>query len=54
MRETTLLGIQSDYIFKRLFGIEKNKKLPISLISLILKGNLGLSLEEADETNGKI
>ena len=40
MGETTLLDIQSDYIFKRVFGIEKNKKLLISLINSILKGNL--------------
>ncbi len=39
MSETTLLDIQSDYIFKRVFGIEKNKKLLISLINSILKGN---------------
>ena len=39
MGETTLLDIQSDYIFKRVFGIEKNKKLLISLINSILKGN---------------
>jgi len=29
MNETTLLDIQFDYIFERLFGIEKNKKLQI-------------------------
>lgn len=34
-----LLDIQSDYIFKRVFGVEKNKKLLISLINSILKGN---------------
>lgn len=39
MSETTLLDIQSDYIFKRVFGIEKNKELLISLINSILKGN---------------
>ncbi len=39
MSETTLLDIQSDYIFKRVFGVEKNKKLLISLINSILKGN---------------
>lgn len=39
MGETTLLDIQSDYIFKLLFGAEKNKKLLISLINSILKGN---------------
>ena len=39
MSKTTLLDIQSDYIFKRVFGIEKNKELLISLINSILKGN---------------
>lgn len=39
MSETTLLDIQSDYIFKLVFGAEKNKKLLISLINSILKGN---------------
>ena len=39
MSETTLLDIQSDYVFKRVFGIEKNKELLISLINSILKGN---------------
>lgn len=39
MSETTLLDIQSDYIFKRVFGIEKNKELLISLINSILRGN---------------
>ena len=39
MSETTLLDIQSDYIFKRVFGVEKNKKLLISLINSILKCN---------------
>ena len=39
MRETTLLDIQSDYIFKRVFGAEKNKELLISLINSILQGN---------------
>ena len=39
MSETNLLDIQSDYIFKRVFGIEKNKELLISLINSILKGN---------------
>lgn len=39
MSETTLLDIQSDFIFKRVFGIEKNKRLLISLINSILKGN---------------
>ena len=39
MNETTLLDIQSDYIFKRVFGVEKNKKLLISLINSILRGN---------------
>ena len=39
MSETTLLDIQSDYIFKRVFGVEKNKKLLISLINSILRGN---------------
>ena len=39
MSELTLLDIQSDYVFKRVFGIEKNKELLISLINSILKGN---------------
>ncbi len=39
MSETNLLDIQSDYIFKQVFGVEKNKNLLISLINLILKGN---------------
>ncbi len=39
MSETTLLDIQSDYIFKLVFGAEKNKKLLISLVNSILKGN---------------
>ena len=39
MSEVTLLDIQSDYIFKRVFGAEKNKKLLISLINSILQGN---------------
>jgi len=39
MSETRLLDIQSDYIFKRVFGAEKNKKLLISLINSILQGN---------------
>lgn len=39
MSETNLLDIQSDYIFKQVFGVEKNKQLLISLINSILKGN---------------
>ncbi len=39
MSETTLLDIQSDYIFKLVFGAEKNKNLLISLVNSILKGN---------------
>lgn len=39
MSETNLLDIQSDYIFKQVFGVEKNKNLLISLINSILKGN---------------
>ncbi|MBO6056335.1 MAG: hypothetical protein J6P84_05145 [Alphaproteobacteria bacterium] len=54
MSKTTLLDIQFDYIFERLFGIEKNKKLPISLISSIFEGNQGLSLEEVNEIKRKI
>lgn len=39
MSETNLLDIQSDFIFKGVFGIEKNKRLLISMINSILKGN---------------
>ena len=39
MSEITLLDIQSDYVFKRVFGTEKNKKLLISLLNAILKGD---------------
>ena len=28
MSETTLLDIQSDYIFKRVFGVEKKQEAP--------------------------
>ena len=28
MSETTLLDIQSDYIFKRVFGVERKQKAP--------------------------
>ena len=33
-----LLDIKSDYIFKQVFGIEKNKDLLISLLNAILQG----------------
>lgn len=39
MSETKLLDIKSDYIFKLVFGAEKNKKVLISLLNAILKGN---------------
>lgn len=39
MSEIKLLDIKSDYIFKQVFGAEKNKDLLISLINSILKGN---------------
>ena len=39
MSERTLLDIKSDYIFKLIFGEEKNKNLLISLLNSILKGN---------------
>lgn len=39
MAETTLLDIKSDYIFKLVFGSEKNKKVLLSLLNAILKGN---------------
>lgn len=39
MSEINLLDIQSDYVFKRVFGIDKNKKLLISLLNAILKGH---------------
>ena len=34
-----LLNPASDYIFKQIFGVEKNKKLLLSLLNAILKGN---------------
>ena len=39
MTDFSLLDIKSDYIFKQVFGVEKNKDLLISLINSILKGN---------------
>lgn len=43
MTETTLLDIKSDYIFKLVFGNEKNKKVLLSLLNAILKGNPRIS-----------
>ena len=39
MTETTLLDIKSDYIFKLVFGSEKNKDVLISFLNAVLKGN---------------
>ena len=39
MNNPNLLDIKSDYVFKMLFGEEKNKSLLISLLNSILKGN---------------
>lgn len=38
MNETTLLDIRSNYVFKRVFDVEKQEA-PYSLINSILKGN---------------
>lgn len=39
MSEQTLLDIKSDYIFKLVFGDEKHKRILISLLNAILKGD---------------
>ena len=38
-QQLELLDIQSDYIFKLVFGAERNKKVLISLLNAILKGD---------------
>ena len=39
MAQLDLLNIQQDYIFKLVFGAERNKKVLISLLNAILKGD---------------
>ena len=39
MSDTSLLDIKSDFIFKLVFGSEKNKKVLISFLNAVFKGN---------------